>query len=190
MSDERRWRRFMRAHRRVTRIAQLEWLRHNPIPATPARSQGRWTIERLGANDILGVHGLEEAGGRRFRWTEAVVMLRIAPPADCEIRIETGGIRGDPLCSLIAAVIGGRALPREFAASDRDGTLILHLPAPWAAAAKEGIVLVCDPLLPAHVGSTDQRELGLPIAAIAIEPSRLAARSAGPKPTARGNDEL
>jgi hypothetical protein len=98
-------------------------------------------------------------------------MIRIAPRQNpCELRLETGGIRGDPLASLIAVVIAGRALPGKYCTSDDRGTLTVHLPAPFAAAAKDGVVLLCDPLSPARAGMADTRTLGLPVTAIAIHP--------------------
>jgi hypothetical protein len=39
-----------------------------------------------------------------------------------------------------------------------------------AAAAKAGVVLVCNPLSPARAGIPDARSLGLPVTSIAIHP--------------------
>jgi len=98
-------------------------------------------------------------------------MLRIAPrQTACELRLETGGIRGDPLAFLIAVVIAGRALPGKYCTSDDKATLTIHLPAAFAAAAKDGVVLVCNPLSPARAGIPDARSLGLPVTSIAIHP--------------------
>jgi hypothetical protein len=171
MPDGMRFRHFLRSHQRVVRLAQLQWLQRNPASSTAVLSNGRRAVEELGPGDIVGVHGLEEFDGRRFRWTEPVAMIRIAPrQTACELRLETGGIRGDPLASLIAVVIAGRALPRKYCTNDEQGTLTIVLPAPFAAAAKDGVVLVCEPLSPAREGMPDPRTLGLPIMSIAILP--------------------
>jgi hypothetical protein len=171
MPDEMRFRYFLHSHQRVVRLAQLQWLHRNPLPSPAVLSEGRRAIGELGPSDIVGVHGLEQVDGRRFRWTEPVAMIRIAPrQTACELRLETGGIRGDPLTSLIAVVVAGRALPRKYCTNDDKGTLTIHLPAPIAAAAKDAVVLVCEPLAPAHEGSPDSRVLGLPIISIAIVP--------------------
>jgi hypothetical protein len=171
MPDEMRFRYFLRSHQRVVRLAQLQWLHRNPLPSPAVLSGGRRAVKELGPGDIVGVHGLEQVDGRRFRWTEPVAMIRIAPrQTACELRLETGGIRGDPLTSLIAVVVAGRALPRKYCTNDDKETLTIHLPAPFAAAAKDGVVLVCEPLAPAHEGSPDPRVLGLPIISIAIVP--------------------
>jgi hypothetical protein len=171
LPDGMRFRHFLRSHRRVVRLTQLQWLHRNPMSSTAALSKGRWAIEELGPGDIIGVHGLEEFDGRRFRWTEPVAMISMAPrQTACELRLETGGIRGDPLASLIAVVVAGRALPRKYCTSDDKGTLTIVLPAPFAAATKDGVVLVCNPLSPTHEGIPDPRTLGLPIISVAILP--------------------
>ncbi|HWN80109.1 MAG TPA: glycosyltransferase [Bradyrhizobium sp.] len=171
MPDDTRFRHFLRSHQRAARLAQLEWLRENPVPPAAGLAEGRRAIDELGPGDIVGVYGLEEFGGRRFRWTEPVAMIRIAPrQTACELRLETGGIRGDPLAFLIAVVIAGRALPGKYCTSDDKATLTIHLPAAFAAAAKDGVVLVCNPLSPARAGIPDARSLGLPVTSIAIHP--------------------
>jgi hypothetical protein len=67
-------------------------------------------------------------------------------------------------------VTAGRALPGNYCTSDDKATLTIHLPAAFAAAAKDGVVLVCHPLSPARAGIPDPRTLGLPITSIAIHP--------------------
>jgi len=169
--DETHYRHFLRSHQRAVRLAQLQWLHENPMSPAAALAEGRRAVDELGPGDIVGVHGREEFQGRRFRWTEPVAMIRIAPrQTACELRLETGGIRGDPLASLIAVVIAGRALPGKYCTSDDKGTLTIHLPAAFAAAAKDGVVLVCNPLSPARAGIPDGRTLGLPVTSIAIQP--------------------
>ena len=181
MPEEMRFRLFLRSHQRVARLAQLQWLQRHPMPAAAVLSEGRREIEQLGPGDIVGVQGLEEFGGRRFRWTEPVAMIRLAPPQTaCDLRLETGGLRGDPLTSLIAVVVAGRALPRKYCSRDDKGTLTIALPAPFAAAAKDGVVLVCEPLSPARDGKPDPRALGLPIMSVELGPP--AASSPGVRP--------
>jgi hypothetical protein len=113
--DETRYRHFLRSHQCAVCLAQLQWLLENPMPPAAVLAEGRREVDELGPGDIVGVHSREEFQGRRFRWTEPVAMIRIAPrQTACELRLETGGIRGDPLASLIA----GRALPGKYCTSD------------------------------------------------------------------------
>jgi hypothetical protein len=178
LPTEWRWARFLRAHTRVVRQTQVEWLARQALrPAAPP-APGRLTIDRLDPGTIVGVHALEEHRGRLFRWTEPVVLVRMGLSEAHEVRIETGGIRGDPLDALIAVVVGGRALPRELATSDAEGSLVVRLPAPWSAAARGGLVLVSSPLRPARAGSHDQRLLGLPVLSIATVPLHEGPRTA------------
>jgi hypothetical protein len=171
-----RWRRFLRAHARVVRRERLDWIRRRgPVP--PPGGTGCWPVEALGPGAIVGVHGLEEWRGRRFRWTEPVVLLRLLPPGPHELRLETGGLRGAPDTVVVAAVAGGRVLPRALLASDAEGTLIVRCPGRWSAAARDGLVLVCGPLVPARAGSSDTRRLGLPVFSVTVAPALAAGGS-------------
>lgn len=173
-----RWSRFLRAHARVVRLAQLEWVRSRAGSPKLPLAPGRLPIEQLGPDTIVGVHGLEEHHGRRFRWTEPVVQLHLAPlEHEHELRIETGGIRGDPLAAVVAVVVDGRVLPERSLSSDGDGTLIVRLPSARRPAAASDVIIVCAPLVPARVGSSDRRLLGLPVLAIGNVPAQAYART-------------
>lgn len=172
-----RWSRFLRAHARVVRLAQLDWVRRQDGSPPVRRAVGRWPVESLGPETIVGVHGLEQLGDRPFRWTEPVVLLRLAPPeGEHELHIETGRLRGCPLDAVVAVVVGGRVLPRALLAADEHGRLVIRLPSGWSAAARDGTVLVCSPLDAAQGRPPDPRPLGLPVLSIAVTP-----RHAGPR---------
>jgi hypothetical protein len=163
-----RWKTFLRAHRRVVRLTQIDWRRRRKALPAFHRNMGRWPIERLGTDAVIGVHGLESHAGRLFRWTEPVTVVHIAPSeAEFELLIETAGIRGNPLVAVIAVVVNGRVLPRELVSATGDGTLIVRLSEPWSADAQDGLVFICSPLDPTRAGSSDPRRLGLPIVSIA-----------------------
>jgi hypothetical protein len=168
-----RWSRFLRAHARVVRLAQLEWMRQWKCRPVIPLAWDRVPVQQLVPDTLIGVHALEEYRGRLFRWTEPVAMLHLAPRAgEHEIRIETAGIRGDPLAVVIAAVVNGRVLPRELLTSDVNGTLIIRLPAPQSADARSSLTLICSALAPTRAGSPDKRLLGLPILSVASVPMR------------------
>jgi len=172
-----RWARFLRAHARVIRLTQLGWAGGRPARAEVPRSIGSKSVDQLGPEAIVGVHALEEYRGRPFRWTEPVVLLRVAPSADeYELRIETGGIRGDPLAAVIAVVAGGRVLPRELLSAE-NGALVVRLTQPWSSSTRDGVVLVCSALAPAQAGSSDSRLLGLPVLSVVTRPLQTRART-------------
>ncbi|MGH7268106.1 MAG: hypothetical protein ACREMB_25085, partial [Candidatus Rokuibacteriota bacterium] len=161
---------------RVVHLAGLEWLRRHGAAPPPRAGTGRWPIESLGPDTVVGFHGLEAHGGRRFRWTEPVALLRLAPPdGEHELRVETGGLRGSAPDAVLAVVVGGRALPRALVSGDGDGALRVRLPPRWSAAAREGIVIVCSPLAPARAGAADPRPLGLPVLSLALVPASVPA---------------
>lgn len=170
LPDGLRWSIFLGAHARAVRLAGLEWANQRVTPSAPPLGEtGRWPIETLGPDALVGLHALEEHDGLRFRWSEPIALLRLPPlEGDHAIEIETAGLRADPLDYLTAVCIGGRVLPRPLVAA-RGGTLRVSLPAPWAARARRGIVLVADPLIPSRSGSADGRALGIPIFSIALE---------------------
>ena len=163
-----RWARFLRAHARVVRLTQLDWIRRRSALCGLPGSFERSPVEQLGPATISGVHGLEPHGGRTFRWTQPIVLMRwAAPDGEHELRIETGGIRGDPLAAVVAVVADGRVLPRESLTADDDGTLVVRLPKRRPTTAE--VVVICSPLVPARQGSPDGRALGLPVLAIGIK---------------------
>lgn len=169
MPDGWLWKRYRRAHARVIRLAQIEWMRRQFEPEPARRGLGRWPIETLGPETIVGVHALEEHGGRRFRWTEPVALIRLIPPrGDHELRLETGGLRGDPLAALIAVIVGGRPLPSALLGRGAGETLTIRLPQAWSAAAARGIVLVARPLVPPRRETHETRRLGLPVLSVTL----------------------
>ena len=177
LSAKWRWSRFLRAHARVVRLAQLEWIRGRAGAPTIPLAPGRLPIEQLGPDTIVGVHALEEHLGRLFRWSEPVVQLHLAPfEREHELRIETGGIRGDPLAAVVAVILDRRLLPKKMLSSDGDGTLVLRLPSSRRPAAGSDVIIVCAPLAPARTGSS--------IGGLALPPSFDYERSgAGPHPS-------
>src|SRR5205085_1256731 len=106
---------------------------------------------------VVGTHGLEELEGRGYRWTEPVALMRLSFPADgALLRIDTGGLRGDPASYLNGIYAGRRRLAPELITSD-GRTLQARLPAKFAQAAEDrGLVLLCRPLVPARSGSSDR----------------------------------
>ena len=164
-----RYRWFVAAHARFVRITRRRWLR-----AHPAADAGDWdyaSIAELGPGRLSGVHGLEEQAGRPFRWTEPVALLRLpAHEGACTLGIETGGIRGDPLASVMAVVADGRVLP-SAAITAAGGTLSVRLPPAPSRRQPRGVIILAAPLVPARSGSPDGRRLGLPVLAVSCPPA-------------------
>jgi hypothetical protein len=161
----------------VVYVTQLEWIRGQRKSLAALAAADRLPVEQLGPDMIVGMHAFEARGGRRFRWTEPVVLLRLASAdADYEVRFDTGNLRGNPLDYVICVCAGGRRLPRTMLASEGDGTLIIRVPASFAAAATSGIVVVCSPYYPVRRGLPNRRRLGMPLLSIACVPSGGATR--------------
>ena len=166
-----RWMAFLRSHQRATRLEYLKQVGARGLLRELPPILHQCPIEGLGPETIVGVHGLEEYQGRRFRWTEPFAILRPQlSESENELWIETRNLRGDPLSSLIAVILDGSVLPRRLLAATTDGTLIVRLPASFAAAAQRGIIFVFSALKPERHGSLDRRSLGLPIFSVANVP--------------------
>src|SRR5215210_2589927 len=168
LPEETRWRSYVQAQEGTVRGVQLEELaKENGMPPAPASGDG---IEAVRLDGILiGAHGLEREGDREFRWAEPVALVRLGPlGGDTVLRIETGGLRGDPLGYLHGAYAGSSPVPRELVSSDGE-TLEIRLPQGLAATgATTGLVLISRPLVPTRNGSTDDRRLGMPVSAIEL----------------------
>jgi hypothetical protein len=163
-----RWTRFLCAHRRVVTQTQCDWSRKHLDVGKPRAAPVSLPIEAITPSDLGGVHGLEQFDGRNFRWTWPMFVLRVASGAtSSQLRIDTKGLRGNPLDSIIAVVMGGVVLPRS-ALSVKDGVLIIAVSGVLAPAANDGIFVICRALVPRRTGSSDSRHLGLPIFTVAF----------------------
>ena len=161
-----RYRAYLRAQDAVTRLAQLRWIEQRSDGAPAAIEPGGHTVESIGEGALVGVHGLELQDGRWFRWSEPVLTLSASTPAAGEMRIDTGGLRGSPLSGVAAAYRGSRRLSRTEIREEGD-ELVVSLPGGSAE-----LTLLCRPL--PGGGTTDQRELGLPIFSIELDAPEMA----------------
>jgi len=169
---EARWHSYVAAHEGNVRAVQLaESTEKNGMPTPPDTGTGPIGAERLDGV-LIGTHALESEGDRSFRWTEPVALMRLTPPAEgAMLRLDTGGLRGDPLDYLQGVYAGSLPLPPELVAGDGDA-LEVRLPGRFAgAAAGSGLVLICRPLVPSRNGSSDRRRLGMPVVELELSPA-------------------
>jgi hypothetical protein len=169
LCEARRWRRYLRAQDRVVRLTQLRWIReHVGPPSPPLRAPGRWRIEEIDDGMLVGMQGLEDHGGRLFRWTEPVAVFRMAAPPDPHmLRIDTGGLRASPLDYVSAVYQGNRHVPWE-SLRDEYGVLSVELAASDRMNAAAGpIAIFSRPLRPAD----DPRRLGMPVFSVELAPA-------------------
>jgi hypothetical protein len=164
LPEEARWRSYVLAQEGTVRATHLREIGSDDEPLPPLRDGGAPIgAERLG-EVVVGVHGLESDGRRKFRWTEPVALLRLRLPAEgAVLRIDTGGLRGSPLGCLQGIYAAGRFVRAENVVADERVIEVRLEPAIARAAADDGLVLICRPLLPRRFGSSDRRRLGMPI---------------------------
>ena len=175
---ERRRRSMLRAHARVVRLAQLDWIRAHPEEPAPVRGDGAGRpVEELDGA-LTGVHALEHDGERWWRWTEPVAHLRLAAPASGGVlAIDTGGRRGAPLDCVSGVYVGARRIRNRRLREDGTRLLVPLNAGESARAAREGLSILSRPLEPWRSGSEDPRRLGLPVYGI-----ELGYAAAGAKP--------
>jgi len=166
----RRRRGYTRALRHVVRLGELRWVRDRVgAAAPPPLHAGRWSPAELGAEALVGAHGLEEVGGEPLRWTWPVACFRVAaPPGDGTLVLDTGGLRGAPREAVRTVYVGGRRIAPDRLGGDGER---LEIPLPAALRtriAKHGVVVLARPFLPSAVGSPDPRSLGLPLRSVEV----------------------
>ena len=167
---EARWRSYAAAHEAAVRAVQLNEIAGDDGIEAPSATLTAGADRLDGV--LAGTHGLERDGGRHFRWTEPVAVLRVSPPGDgAVLRVDTGGLRGSPRGYLNGLYAGGLPLPSEMISSDEQA-LEARLPAEFArVASRKGIAIVCRPLLPFRLGSPDRRRLGMPVVELEVSPA-------------------
>jgi len=157
--SERRYRTFLRAQDRVTRLAQLRWIELRDESTPPALDSGVHPIASVPEGAIVGVHGLEQHGGSRFRWSQPVVTMQAEIQRAGELRIDTGHLRGSPLAAVAAAYIGSRRLGQGELREEGADLVIAHPGGPRT------LTILCRPM---PAGPDEQRALGLPIFSVGL----------------------
>jgi hypothetical protein len=172
LPEDIRWRGYVQAHERTVRAAQLRHIsEQNGALGSPMRSAGTMRAQSLNGV-VVATHGLEESEGRSYRWTEPVALLRLEPPeGGAVLRIDTGGIRGDPASYLSGVYAGRHKLAPELISSEGDVLELRLSPEFSRAAADRGIVVMSTPLVPSRNGSSDDRRLGMPVTRIELSPA-------------------
>jgi hypothetical protein len=162
-----RWRGYVAAQEGNVRAVQLEEVaRANGAQPPLSGSSGPVEAARLDGL-LIGGHGVEGDGERSFRWTEPVALIRLAPPGDDAIlRLETGGLRGDPLDYLQGAYAGSTAVPRAQQSSDGRSLEIRLTNGLAERVADGGLVLISRPL----AAPGDERRLGMPVYELELSP--------------------
>jgi hypothetical protein len=178
----RSYRAFVRWHAAVVNGGRLRW-QHTRASSLPAidPADGEWTAEELGADTLVGVYGHERGDGVTFRWLRPASLVRVAPSGPGgTVTLDTLGLRGDPLGYVQAVFAGGMRVPRDAVSGDSRFLRIALDEKLAAAAQRGGLTLLCAPLVPARAGQGDDRRLGIPVAAIAVEAAvRPEARACG-----------
>jgi predicted dehydrogenase len=154
---------FESAYTGIVSLAQLRWVdQHRPGPA-PLEAARRFAVADLPNDRLAGFHAPERAGGRAWRWAAGLAQLDLpVPPGACELRLDTGGVRPDGAPPL-AVFVNGR---RIALAAGEGGRLWGRVPERALRDGRAELVVVSVPLRQWRQGSSDRRELGLPLVSV------------------------
>ena len=154
---------FESAYTGIVSLAQLRWIdEHRPGPA-PLEAARRFAVADLPDDRLAGFHAPERACGRAWRWAAGLAQLDLpVPPGACELRLDTGGVRPDGAPPL-AVFVNGR---RIALAAGEGGRLCGRVPERVLRDGRAELVVVSVPLRQWRQGSTDRRELGLPLVSV------------------------
>lgn len=157
-----RWAHFERSWRGMIEVTRLRAaMMHAREPAFLPPRSGAWPIAEIPPAHRVGFHGLE-MDGVEFRWSEPIVMLRLAPmPGRCRVTIKTRPTRGAPLPHLRGAFWGARRVGAISGGEDR-----INLDFAVGSRGPRWLILVIDPWF----APGDERRLGLPITSVSVEP--------------------
>jgi hypothetical protein len=153
--------------RRASRLSRVRCLATQPAvdPPLPAPSPSL-AINTLPDWALHGFHGIERVNGEPFQWTGRLAALRLPiVRGQYRLRLVTRGLRQEPdPVDLRAAVNGTRVAPVALPGGDYE------LPVErWHCRRDEQtLILMCNPVRPWTRGTTDHRELGLPLFAVEV----------------------
>jgi hypothetical protein len=165
--------RYLRDH--LVHLWRVGWpLQLNRLRRLHAPSPG--DMELIHPHDITGFHLLEPWKGRNFRWSEPEAIIRLRrQPGHFEVTLDFGGLRewrGD-LENSLTVHFNTHAIPLREAS--RQAVSFDVQAEMFEETVYQRIVLRCDPL---KHGTTDTRELGVPLFSIRVKPISVAAPAA------------
>lgn len=116
---------------------------------------------------LVNFHEPEEHGGKRFRWTEPVALIRLeVPPELYEVVIDTGSLRGADCDFRFELFWNAHAVPRREIATG-DGQIRFRVePSLFVSHVEQRLTIASKPLN----AENGRRQLGMPICWIELAP--------------------
>lgn len=165
------WKRFLAAHRRVVRTEQLRWLARHPAAALKIRNgDGRWQVQEIDQQAIVGTHAIEFHEETAFRWTLPVVVLRFSFSGPITVTLETRGLRGRVDPSDIVIMAAGRLV--DDVAIDEAHNIKFHLGHDHEHAVEDDVIVTIPALCEPSAGALPGRHLGLSLFSVNLESDR------------------
>ncbi len=167
--DERLYPAFAEGWNRVGYLTRLEYAAArvgDPRPIDPA---GRFAIDELPEERLLGFHQPETLDGSVFRWSRGLASVELPMAGARRIRLLTVPARPGhaDLCQWV--FLGDRRLPPNAVGLGPDGITIDLDAAGVRPKGDERLTFTCAPLSGRWAPRGDSRELGLPLRAIELD---------------------
>jgi hypothetical protein len=162
---------YWNMYERLAHLGRLQGLarRDNATPPAITR-QGAFDIAALPEEALVGFHALETRHGEAFRWTgPAAAFPMVLPAGAYELVLETRSLGTDWHWFTLQVTLDGRTLPCEAAGAHERMRCRFAIDAAQAQT-KVWLALTCVPVQPWKHGQPDDRELGMPIFAVRVEP--------------------
>jgi hypothetical protein len=157
------WDHFQRAWQRMIHFARLSCaIEHHTIPSTIPMTPEHWPICDIPETQRVGFHGLEYLENVAFRWSEPVMMVRIAlPPGRIWVDVVTPPLRAGTSDFVRGVFWNGR----RISAVEIDDRRI-RFPLEIASPQPQWLSIVANPLN----APSDCRRLGIPVSALSFSP--------------------
>ena len=159
----RRWDHYHRAWQRMIDCTRLSCaMDHSDIPATVPATPDVWSIVDIPEAQRIGFYGLEDWQGAPFRWSEPVMMIRIArPPGRVRVAVDMLPARSDASRHIRTVFWGGRRVT-DIAIDDGR----IRFPIDIVSSQPQWLSIIATPL----VAPDDSRRLGIPVRALSFTP--------------------
>jgi hypothetical protein len=153
----------------VIRYCRLEFIADYLSASAPAWPETyQYDLAQIEEERLIGFHAVEAWQGQTFRWSEPVALVQVSlAKGSYEVRLQVLAIRPEKLPLGLSIFFDNQKIS-AFSTDSSNGSISFQLDlAMFKAGVRQyHLVLICNPLHPRKFGSTDRRELGLPISAI------------------------
>jgi hypothetical protein len=141
----------------------------------------RYDMAEVSQRTLVGFHTRETCGGKTFRWSGPLALLRLhVSPGNYQVTLDTGSLRGAGCSFPYGLFWNGRRIARKSIRVEAGRIVFPIERTTFVPGPEQRLSIVCAPLQSLLRRSADHRRLGLPVCSVEF---RQAAEAAGPLET-------